>query len=296
TPTSTSVPIATPRPRLSGQIAFPRFDPSRGLYDIYTCQVDGSNCSLVYAGASQPDFLPGGDRLVVHVWRPAEKGLALISRTGELIWRITDEVEAARPSVDFQGDLYVYHSRMESDRKPRLYRTYGAETGPILRDASTVLGQSPSWLPDGRILYSGCWQDDCGILVTRADGTHPGQIAAGANETNPEASPAGNRVAFMSLRDGNWEIYLANMDGGSATRLTSNPANDGLPVWSPDGRYIAFVTDREGEWAVWTMRPDGTGQRRLFDIGGPLDGLVRDAALHESHGWVEERISWASPP
>ena len=296
TPTSTSLPIATPRPRLSGQIAFPRFDPNRGLYDIYTCQVDGSNCRLVYAGASQPDFLPGGNRLVVHVWRPTENGLALISRTGELIWRITDEVEAARPSVDFQGNLYVYHSRMESDRKPRLYRTYGAETGPILRDASTVLGQSPSWLPDGRILYSGCWQDDCGILVTRADGTHPGQIAAGANETNPEASPAGNRVAFMSLRDGNWEIYLANMNGGSATRLTSNPANDGLPVWSPDGRYIAFVTDREGEWAVWVMRPDGTSQRRLFDIGGPLDGQVRDAALHESHGWVEERISWASPP
>jgi Tol biopolymer transport system component len=100
----------------------------------------------------------------------------------------------------------------------------------------------------------------------------------------------------MSLRDGNWEIYLANMDGSPPTRLTSNPTNDGLPVWSPDGRHIAFVTDREGEWATWVMRPDGTGQRRLFDIGGPLDGQVRDTALHENHGWVEERISWAPSP
>ncbi|MFN2183753.1 MAG: protein kinase domain-containing protein [Anaerolineae bacterium] len=302
TPTVTATPTFTPtipaptRPALSGQIAFPRFDPARGTYDVYACKVDGSGCQLVYAGASQPDFLPGGNRLVVHTWNPEEKGLTLITRSGERVWRITDQVEAARPSVDFKGELYVYHSRQESDRQPRLYRTYGAETGPIVREASVVQGQSPSWLPDGRILYTGCWQDACGILSIRADGTFPGQIVAGANEANPESSPDGRQVAFMSRRDGNWEVYIASIDGGEPKRLTTNAANDGLPTWSPDGRHIAFVTDREGAWAVWVMRSDGSGQRRLFDLGGPLDGQVRDAALHESHGWVEERISWARLP
>ena len=302
TPTVTSTPTFTPtipaptRPALSGQIAFPRFDPARGTYDIYACAVDGSNCLLVYAGASQPDFLPDGDRLVVHTWSPEEKGLTVITQSGERVWRITDQVEAARPSVDFRGDLYVYHSRQESDRQPRLYRTYGAEIGPIVRDGGVVLGQSPSWLPDGRILYTGCWQDACGILSIRADGTFPRQIVAGANEANPESSPDGRQVALMSRRDGNWEVYIANIDGGEPKRLTTSAANDGLPTWSPDGRYIAFVTDRDGTWAVWVMRPDGSGQRRLFDIGGPLDGQVRDAALHESQGWVEERISWAPIP
>ena len=298
TPTSTVTPspIATTRPSLTGQIAFPRFDPARGTYDIHACTVDGEACRLVAPEASQPDFLPGGDRLVIHSWRPDEKGLILITQAGERVWYITDQVEAARPSVDLEGSLYVYHSRAESDRQPRLYRTLGADTAPIVRDASVVRGQSPSWLPDGRILYSGCWLDDCGILLTHADGTHPLQVVAGAGEANPEASPNGRQVVFMSRRDGNWEIYLAPLDGGSPKRLTRDPANDGLPTWSPDGRYIAFVTDRDGQWSVWVMRPDGTGQRRLFDIGGPLDGRVRDAALHESHGWVEERISWAPMP
>jgi len=296
TATFTASPVAPTRPPLSGQIAFPRFDPVRGTYDIHACAVNGTDCRLVAAGASQPDFLPNGDRLVIHSWKPDEKGLILITHSGERIWRITDQVEAARPSVDFSGDLYVYHSREESDRQPRLYRTYGAETGPIIREASVVRGQSPSWLPDGHILYSGCWQDDCGIIVTRSDGTHPRQIVAGASEANPEASPNGEQVAFMSRRDSNWEVYVASIDGGDPRRLTKNAANDGLPAWSPDGRYIAFVTDRDGEWAVWVMRPDGTGQRRLFAIGGPIAGQVRDAALHESHGWVEERISWAPLP
>jgi Tol biopolymer transport system component len=100
----------------------------------------------------------------------------------------------------------------------------------------------------------------------------------------------------MSFRDGNWEVYIVNVDGSGLRRLTSDPGNDGLPTWSPDGRTLAFVSDRSGQWEVWTTRPDGRSQRPLFPLGGALDGRVRDAAPHETHGWVEERISWAPLP
>jgi serine/threonine-protein kinase len=296
TATETATRPAVARPTPTGQIAFPRFDPARGTYDVYTCRVDGSGCTRVTSEASQPDFLPDGSQLVVHSWKPNEKGLNLLKTSGELIWRISDEIEAARPSVDFRGDTYAYHSRHESDRQTRLFRTYDAETRPIVRQASTVLGRSPSWLPDRRILYSGCWQNSCGILVMNDDGAFPRQVVPGTSEINPEASPNGNRVAFMSQRQGGWDVYVANLDGSNLRRLTDDPANDGLPTWSPDGRYIAFVTDREGPWAVWVMRPDGSQQRRLFDIGGPLDGRVRNASPYETQGWVEERISWAPLP
>jgi serine/threonine protein kinase len=301
TPTSTHTPTPTPttatsvttvRPP-SGVIAFPRFDPARGTYDVYACIVDGSNCRQIAAQASQPDFLPDGTRLVVHSWKADEKGLFLLSLSGQRIWRITDQIEAARASVDFKGETYVYHSRQESDRRPRLHRTYGSENRPIMRQGSAVLGQSPSWLPDQHILYSGCWMNNCGIIATRDDGTFPRQVVAGSTETNPEASPDGQQVAFMSQRDGNWELYIANLDGSNLRRLTRNPSNDGLPAWSPDGQYIAFVTDRDGLWAVWAMRPDGSQQHRLFNIDGPLEGPMRDSAPHEVHGWLEERISWA---
>ena len=298
TPTPTrsvaTVPVASQQPR--GEIAFARFDPMQRTYNVFACYVDGSNCRRLATESSQPDFLPNGTQLVVHSWKTDEKGLILQTVAGERIWRITDEIEAARPSVDFQGERYAYHSRHEADRQPRLHRTYGSETRPIVREASVVLGQSPSWLPDGRILYSGCWLNSCGIIAMRADGSFPRQVVAGSTETNPESSPDGRQVALMSQRDGNWEIYVAGVDGGNLQRLTNNPANDGLPTWSPDGRYIAFVTDRDGPWAVWLMRPDGNEKRRLFDIGGPLDGQVRDAAPYEIHGWVEERISWAPLP
>jgi serine/threonine protein kinase len=309
TPTRTSTPSPTPTPtptltmspapgpirppQPKGIIAFPRFDTARGTYDVFSCSVAGTNCRRIQDQASQPDFLPDGTRLVVHSWRPDDKGLIVFTATGQRIWQITDQLEAARPSVDYLGDRYVYHSRAESDRQPRLFRTYNAETRPIVRAASTVVGQSPSWTPDGQILYSGCLINSCGIIIMRADGTFPRQIIPGGSETNPEASPNGKQIAFMSRRDGNWEVYVAGINGERVQRLTRTPSNDGLPTWSPDGLYIAFVTDRDGPWAVWAMRPDGSEQRRLFDIGGPLDGQVQNTAPYELHGWVEERISWA---
>jgi serine/threonine protein kinase len=286
----------SPEPALAGLIAFPRFDPARGTYDVHVCAADGSNCRLMAAEASQPDFSPDGAQLIYRSWKPDDQGLVLLAMDGQRIWRISDDRDAARPSFDFQGNVYVYHSRLEPDREPRLYRAYAADTENSRLEGGDVLGRSPSWTPDGQILYSGCLGDGCGILLMGTDGGQARQVVAGPDELAPESSPDGRQVAFMSRRDGNWEVYVAALDGGEALRLTREAGNDGLPTWSPGGRYLAFVSDRDGSWAVWVMRPDGSGQRRLFAIGGPLDGRVATAASHQTHGWVEERISWAPEP
>jgi TolB protein len=49
----------------------------------------------------------------------------------------------------------------------------------------------------------------------------------------PAWSPDGSRIAFLTGRDGNGEIYVMNADGSGPTNLTNNPAEDYDPVWSP---------------------------------------------------------------
>ena len=48
------------------------------------------------------------------------------------------------------------------------------------------------------------------------------------------------RIAFMSDRDWNWEIYVMDNHGGNQRNLTNNPADDRDPSWSPDGKRIVF--------------------------------------------------------
>jgi Tol biopolymer transport system component len=76
---------------------------------------------------------------------------------------------------------------------------------------------------------------------------------------NPQlpAEPSSG-IAFMSMRDGDKEIYLIQPDGSGLIRLTKDPATDTDPTWSPDGRQIAFVTRRLGTNDVAVMNPDGS--------------------------------------
>lgn len=71
------------------------------------------------------------------------------------------------------------------------------------------------------------------------------------------------KIAFISLRDGNREIYVMNADGSNHQRLTNNPAADLYHAWSPDGGKIAFTSDRDGNSEIYVMNADGSNQQRL---------------------------------
>jgi len=80
--------------------------------------------------------------------------------------------------------------------------------------------------------------------------------------TSPPPTPvpaSDDRIAFVSDRHGNWEIYVMNYDGTALTRLTENPAFDACPSWSPDGSRIMFQSERTGNWDIYTMNADGSG-------------------------------------
>ena len=71
-------------------------------------------------------------------------------------------------------------------------------------------------------------------------------------ETEPPV-PAKDKIAFMSNRDGNEEIYVMSSDGTNQTRLTSSSATDYGPSWSPDGSKIAFTSERDGDEDIYIM-------------------------------------------
>ena len=72
------------------------------------------------------------------------------------------------------------------------------------------------------------------------------------------------RIAFASNRDGNWEIYVTDLDGVHDTRLTRRDEQDRFALWSPDGSRIAFGSQVGGDhWELWVMDADGTHPRRL---------------------------------
>jgi Tol biopolymer transport system component len=76
-----------------------------------------------------------------------------------------------------------------------------------------------------------------------------------------------NTIAFSSLRDGNDEIYVMNIDGSGERQLTDGPGFDTAPALSPDRRSIAFASDRSGQMQIYTMATDGSAVRNVSSSG-----------------------------
>lgn len=292
-----STPKATQQPAaVSGWIAFPVWDAAKSNYDTYVAQAkDGSGRSLVAEEMHQPALSPDGQWLAVNGEQPEHLNLFVVKRDGSSLKEISRHEEDALPWWSPNGKSLVFSSRMHGDKQSRVYIIDDVpleggrkeEGRPLNFGPDDIRGEYPTWTADGQIVYSGCdvtvEPAPCGLFVMlAAPGAHPfKQLTKEQTDTAPAAF--GDRVAFTSNREGNWEIYLVNLDGSGLKRLTDNAALDGLPTWSPDGQTIAFVSNQGGAWAVWAMSPDGSNRRRLFEIGG--SGLASD--------WQHERISWA---
>ena len=63
-----------------------------------------------------------------------------------------------------------------------------------------------------------------------------------SSETDPSVSPDGRKVTFASDRDGDFDIYTANVFTGEVARANDNAADDRKPAWSPDGQTIIYFT------------------------------------------------------
>lgn len=95
------------------------------------------------------------------------------------------------------------------------------------------------------------------IWTIAADGTQARRLLR--NAYSPSWSPDGARLAFVSRRSGDEELYVARADGTGVRRLTRSPGPDLSPAWSSDGRRIAWARNAE----IWTMAANGTGQKRV---------------------------------
>jgi dipeptidyl aminopeptidase/acylaminoacyl peptidase len=96
------------------------------------------------------------------------------------------------------------------------------------------------------------WFDDKRrhLWVVDVPGGESKQITDGQdwNDTDPQWSPDGSRIAFVSDRTGkayddsyNTDVWTIPAAGGSLTKISDHAFNDESPRWSPDGKQILFA-------------------------------------------------------
>jgi DNA-binding winged helix-turn-helix (wHTH) protein len=79
-----------------------------------------------------------------------------------------------------------------------------------------------------------------------------------ASDGQPDWSPDGSKVVFVSNRDGLPAIRAMSADGANARNLTRSLGWSDSPAWSPDGTRIAFQRKRGTQPEIFIMNADGT--------------------------------------
>lgn len=122
----------------------------------------------------------------------------------------------------------------------------------------------PSFAPDGsRVVFSIPGNNGQQLHSLNNLGQDRKELTKNSFNSWPAFSPDGKQIAFGSSRDGNYEIYLMDADGGNPRRLTNSPGMDARPAWSPDGKSLAFTSNRDGNYEIYVMKADGSDVRRL---------------------------------
>src|SRR3984957_19805243 len=122
-------------------------------------------------------------------------------------------------------------------------------SGSILLRAAPVPGELPP------VLVVGDRAGKPEILLVNSDGTgSPTDLTKSKSvNTYPAWSPDHSRIAFVSDRDGNFQIYVMNADGSAVKQLTTGEEINRAPAWSPDGKKIAFCRHTVEGPRIFTM-------------------------------------------
>ena len=201
--------------------------------------VEWKTIDPAFAGSTDPDFSPDGQRLAY-----------------------------TRTRDDFSSDLYL--ARVGADGKPigpPELLPYGGKEASV-----------PVWTSDGRnlLLLDGVPSSNGGVLRVWLDGTHASQRLAGLEHAGSIAiAGSSGRLAFHrpGIDVDIWRLDVQNPPASG--RVAPSTLWEEGADYSSDGGRLAFSSNRSGAREIWVADVSGDNARQLTNFGGPVPGTAR---------------------
>jgi Tol biopolymer transport system component len=108
-------------------------------------------------------------------------------------------------------------------------------------------------------------------------------------------SPGEDRIAYVDLKEGGQNLWVAALAGGPPSQVTKDVEEDVRPVWHPDGKRIIYSSKRDGVFQVCLAYLDNRAPIQI--TFGENDSFVSDVSADGRKvlysGSREESDIWA---
>jgi dipeptidyl aminopeptidase/acylaminoacyl peptidase len=247
---------------------------NRRVPSLWTTTTDGGSAPRQLVGelwsASAPRWLPDGKSIsFISSRSPEDTGTVAARRTAGAraqLWVVALDGASPRRVSSIKNGVSNCTWAPDGVQAACLSRTGPSDKWPEGKERSDLRHYAhisykfndTGWFDDRR---SHIW-----IVDTRSASAR--QITEGDdwNDTDPQWSPDGTRVVFVSDRTGkeydesrNTDVWVIPASGGALTKISTAAGPDNSPRWSPDGRSIAFVSAAEEEAPPQLLVAPSTG-------------------------------------
>lgn len=135
----------------------------------------------------------------------------------------------------------------------------GTQDVRMIYSSSSEISTSALWLNNAgdTLLFSqktdGTWDNSSEICTVKTDGSNFKKLTNNKfRDIYPAWSPDGSRIAFISIRENDFDIYVMDSEGKNIRKLYDSGSHDADVHWAMD--TVAFTADSR----IWKINSDGT--------------------------------------
>ena len=221
-----------------------------------------------------PEFLPDGRRFlyIVGSSRPDRSGVYVGSTDGRAPWRLGPAY--SRVAYADGRMLYVRDGTLMAQPFDARSAALDGDPVPVAHHVKYHPANDAAFdvAANGVLIYmrrSG--QPSTRLVLYDRRGREIQPLTEIGTFRHPRFSPDSRRIVVerSDTDDANMDLWVYDVQGQGAIRLTRSPAQDVTPAWSPDGRRVAFSSRRGPVFDVFQKTVDGVGEERsLLTVPG----------------------------
>lgn len=194
-----------------------------------------SDATPTLASASTPVFDPSGGRLVVEGRETVDDDPDLwsVPLDGAPPFRLTDDpANDSGPSFTADGQRIFFVSN-----RGGAYEVWSMDAAGddevALTSGSGILG-GPAVAPDGSGVAYARMGAGAAEIVLRSTTSADERVVTGVGDSEPAFSPDGARMLVTSVRDGDPDVWLVDVETAAATKVVDAPGIDGAAAFAPE--------------------------------------------------------------